>query len=94
MSDGNGGVNFLAGLFTGAALGAIGALLFAPRSGRELRESILDEAKRMQERAQTEARHIKERGEEVYSRTKEGVAETTETAKKAAGGVKEALLHK
>src|SRR5690606_7349801 len=40
MSDNNGGKNLLIGFLAGGAIGALLGLLFAPKSGRELREDI------------------------------------------------------
>jgi gas vesicle protein len=39
-------MTFLAGLLAGAAIGSAGALLLAPRSGRDTRGSLSREAKR------------------------------------------------
>lgn len=39
--------SFVAGLFAGMAFGSAGALMFAPRSGRETRHSWTKEARRM-----------------------------------------------
>ena len=102
MASDNGGANFLVGFFVGAAMGVMGALLLAPKSGRELREELADEGRKLRERAADEGRRVRERSEEVagelrqrgeaaYEKGREGIAETTETAKKAAKGVKEVL---
>jgi gas vesicle protein len=40
------GLLFLAGLCAGAIVGTVAALLFAPRSGSELREQLADSASR------------------------------------------------
>jgi gas vesicle protein len=79
MASGNGGGNFLAGFLVGAALGAIAALLLAPKSGRELRESLAEEGKKLKDRAMDEGRRF------VDS------AEVPEAVRKAAKSVKEAL---
>jgi gas vesicle protein len=42
-------VNFFLGLFTGALLGAIAGLLFAPSSGEDLRQQINDRAQYVQD---------------------------------------------
>ncbi len=68
---------FLAGLLLGTAVGAGLALLFAPKSGRELRRQLAESARR----ARASAR-------EAYAQTAERVSET---AAKAAGEVKQAL---
>jgi len=102
MSNDNGGANFLVGFFVGAAMGVMGALLLAPKSGRELRETLADEGRKLRDRASEESRRVRERSEELigevrerggaaYQKTREGINETSETAKKAARGVKEAL---
>ena len=102
MASDNGGANFLVGFFVGAAMGVMGALLLAPKSGRELRGELADEGRRLRDRALDEARAVKERTEEVaselknrgeaaYQKGREGLNETTGAAKKAAKGVKEVL---
>jgi gas vesicle protein len=102
MANGNGGSNFLVGFFMGAAMGAMAALLLAPKSGRELRESLIDEGTKLRGRASEEGRKLRERaeekvaevrgrGEEAYARGREGLAETAGAAKKTAQSVKKAL---
>ena len=102
MASDNGGANFLVGFFVGAAMGVMGALLLAPKSGRDLREGLVDEGRKLRDRAADEGRRVRERSEEVaddllqrgeaaYQKGREGIAETTDTARKAAKGVKEVL---
>jgi gas vesicle protein len=102
MANDNSGANFLVGFFVGAAMGVMGALLLTPKSGKEMRETLADEGRRLRDRAVEESRRmrersesvmgdIRERGEAAYQKTREGVSETTETARKAARGVKEVL---
>lgn len=102
MATDNGGANFLVGFFVGATMGVMGALLLAPKSGREFREELADEGRKLRDRAADEGRRVRERTEEVaddlrqrgeaaYQKGREGLTETTETAKKAAKGVKEVL---
>lgn len=43
----NKAISFLVGLFAGMAFGSAGALILAPRSGRETRSSLTKEARRM-----------------------------------------------
>jgi gas vesicle protein len=38
--ENNSGVSFLIGLFTGGAIGAVLALMYAPKSGKEFREDL------------------------------------------------------
>lgn len=102
MANDNSGANFLVGFFVGAAMGVMGALLLAPKSGRELREELADEGRKLRDRAVDESRRVRERTEEVaseirhrgeaaYQKGREGLSETKESAKKAAKGVKEVL---
>jgi gas vesicle protein len=77
-SEGNGG-NFLAGFLVGAALGAIAALLLAPKSGKELREALAEEGKKLRDRAVDEGRRFVEK------------TEVQDSVRKAAKSVKEAI---
>ncbi len=79
MASENGGGNFLAGFLVGVTLGAIAALLLAPKSGRELRESLAEEGKKLRDRAVDEGRRFVEK------------AEVPEVVRKAATSVKEAI---
>ena len=56
MASDNGGANFLVGFFVGAAMGVMGALLLAPKSGRELRDELVDEGRKLRDRAVDEGR--------------------------------------
>jgi gas vesicle protein len=84
MSNEGGGANFLTGFFIGAALGAMAALLLAPRSGKELRESLLEEGKKLRERAEEGLSDLKGRGEEAFQKTRETLRGTAEGVKDAA----------
>ncbi|MGH9324206.1 MAG: YtxH domain-containing protein [Vicinamibacteria bacterium] len=77
MANDNGGTNFFAGFLVGAALGAIAALLLAPKSGRELRESLAEEGRKLKDRAVDEGRRFVTESEEA------------ETIRNAAKSVKE-----
>lgn len=62
-------------LLIGAGIGATLALLFAPKSGRELRGDIADYTKKGLDAANEGARAIGERASEVYGTTSDRVAE-------------------
>ena len=98
MSDGNGGYNFLAGFFVGTALGAMAALLLTPKTGKEMRDTLSEEGRRLKERTDRTVTDLGKRGEEYYGkargvvtdtteRAKEAISETTEGVKKAARAV-------
>jgi len=77
---------FLAGLGVGAAVG----VLFAPKSGRETRESIMNAAEEGREAVQERARKYKEqaqqwadRGKDVISQQKENIRSAFEAGRQA-----------
>lgn len=77
---------FLVGLGLGALLG----ILFAPKSGEETREYLLDRAEQGKEFAQRKARELRERAEELVeqsrdaiSRQKESITSAVDAGKKA-----------
>lgn len=72
-------------LYLGAAcalLGAGTALLFAPKSGKALREDISDMVDTVSSRTQEFASDMEERGEEIYHNMKSGGNEIYNRAKK------------
>lgn len=83
MSDGNGGYNFLAGFFVGAALGAMAALIFTPKSGKEMRETLTEEGKRLRDRTEGAVAGLRERGEQYIEKARETVADGTGRAREA-----------
>jgi gas vesicle protein len=84
---GGGGILwFLAGLGIGAAVG----VLYAPKSGKETRESILSAAEEGRELVQERARKYKEqaqqwadRGKEVISQQKDNIRSAFEAGRQA-----------
>jgi gas vesicle protein len=91
MSEGNGGYNFLAGFFVGAALGAMAALLLTPKTGREMRETLAEESKKLKQRTEGTVADLRERGEGAYGKAREAVVETTERAREAITETKEGV---
>ncbi len=87
MSDSNNGANFLVGFFVGAAMGAMAALLLAPKSGKELRGSLADESRKLRDRAETAVSDLRDRGESVIEKTRGAISETAEGMKKVARSV-------
>ena len=89
MSDRDNGNNFiwfLAGLGFGALIG----VLYAPRSGRETRESIMNSAQEGREYIRTRGREARDsmnewvdRGKEVVSRGKEQFGSAVEATRQA-----------
>ncbi len=76
----SGGVGFLVGLLCGAAVGAAVALMFAPKAGAELRQTLYDSAGDISKKAReaygqageqlnnvvSKGRHAVERGREAF----------------------------
>jgi gas vesicle protein len=89
MSDRDGGNNFmwfLAGLGFGALLG----VLYAPRSGRETRDSLKNTAQEGREYLKTRGRDAKEtvsewvdRGKDVVGRSKEQINSAIDAGRQA-----------
>jgi len=65
-NDGSGAAEKLTFLLIGAGIGATLALLFAPKSGRELRGDIADYTKRGVDAANEQARMLGGRASELY----------------------------
>ncbi|HSF16064.1 MAG TPA: YtxH domain-containing protein [Vicinamibacteria bacterium] len=66
MNYGNLGRSFVAGFFTGTLLGAVGALLLAPASGKRLRRDLAREGKRLGHRVSEAADEVRDRSASAY----------------------------
>ena len=73
-------------LLIGAGIGATLALLFAPKSGRELRGDIADYTRRGVDAAGEGARQVGARASELYDQTSERVQSAYGTARERASG--------
>jgi gas vesicle protein len=71
----------LAFLLIGAGIGSVLALLFAPKTGRELRGEIADVTRRGLDAASDEARKVQARAGELYEAGRERVNEAYGTAR-------------
>lgn len=77
---------FLVGLGIGALVG----ILFAPKSGEETREFLLDKADESREYAQKKARELRERADDLIERSKEIMARQKDSLGAAVEAGKEA----
>jgi len=86
MSNGNScsAKDFTFGLVAGAALGAIGALMFAPMSGKRLRREISREGRRLSNRVAETAEELKDRSSDVYESAAEVASDAARSLKRAA----------
>jgi gas vesicle protein len=78
---------FASGLFLGATLGAVSALLLAPRSGREVRAGLYAGGKRLKERAVFQASDLIGRGEAAMETAREAARETADGVKRGAARI-------
>jgi len=72
-------------LIIGGGIGAVIALLFAPKSGKELREDIADASKKGLEKGKEAAAQLQERAGEYYEAGREKANELYQTAQGKAG---------
>jgi gas vesicle protein len=76
-------------LLIGGGVGAIIALLFAPKAGHELRGDIADASRKGLDKAKEKAQELKEQTDTYYQQVKEQVKEQAETlANRAADAYK------
>jgi gas vesicle protein len=84
-NEGSNAATKLTYLIIGGGIGAVLALLFAPKSGVELREDIADATRKGIEKSKETAAQIQERAGEYYEATRERAADILETATDKAG---------
>ena len=76
-------------LLIGGGIGAVIALLFAPKSGVELREDIADATRKGIEKSRETAHHLQEVAGEYYEVSREKASELVHTAQEKAGQIGE-----
>ena len=76
-------------LLIGGGIGAVLALLFAPKSGQELREDIADATKKGIEKGRETAVQLQDAAGEYYEVTRERASELYETASEKAADYQE-----
>src|SRR5687768_5111378 len=74
-------------LLIGGGIGAVIALLFAPKSGQELREDIADATRKGIDRSREAAQQLGERAGEYYETGRERASELYSTASERVGDV-------
>jgi gas vesicle protein len=74
-------------LLIGGGIGAVIALLFAPKSGVELREDIADATRKGIEKSKEAAAQLQERAGEYYEVSKERAGEYYQAGKEKAGEI-------
>ena len=76
-------------MLIGGGIGAILALLFAPKSGEELRGDIADATRKGIEKSKETAAQLQEKAGEYYEVTREKASELYQTGKEKAGELTE-----
>jgi gas vesicle protein len=76
--------DFTFGLLAGAALGVMGALLFAPTSGKRLRRELSREGRRFSNRVAETAEELRDRSSDVYESAAEVASDAARSVKRAA----------
>ncbi len=76
-------------LLIGGGIGAVIALLFAPKSGTELRGDIADVTRKGLDKGRETAAHLQERAGEYYEVSREKANELYQTAQEKAGELTE-----
>lgn len=89
MSENNGSNGFL-WFLAGLGIGAVAGVLYAPRSGKETREAILDRAEEGRDYVITRGKHAREqvnewvdRGREVLGKQKEQINAAVDAGRQA-----------
>ena len=89
MSENNGGNAFL-WFLAGLGIGAVAGVLYAPRSGKETREAILERAEEGRDYVITRGKHAREqvndwvdRGREVLGKQKEQINAAVDAGRQA-----------
>ena len=84
-NEGSNAASKLTFLLIGGGIGAVLALLFAPKSGVELREDIADATRKGIEKSKEAASQLQDRAGEYYEATRERATDLYETAQEKAG---------
>ena len=72
------GKSLLWGVVVGGLIGSVSALLFAPKSGRELRGDIAAGTRQVTDKTQELAARVGEQGTQLIERVKDGAAGVVE----------------
>lgn len=91
MPKENSGNGMLVGTIVGTAVGAVGALLLAPKSGEKLREDISNKFQAFSQRTQDLAATARDKTKDVISGVKEETSDLANQARKSNEHVMDAL---
>ncbi len=88
MSDNNSGSEFFKGFLFGGIAGAVIALLYAPKSGKEVREDIRKISADLTDDAQVTLKSAQQKAETLFEETKKQLEELRKEAESALGDMK------
>lgn len=88
MSDNNGGSEFFKGFLFGGIAGAVIALLYAPKSGKEVREDIRKISADLTDDAQGTLKSAQQKAETLFEETRKQLEELQKEAESALGDIK------
>lgn len=88
------GLHFLAGIGLGALVGAVAALLLAPKSGAETRQDISNAADELREKANKMVQDLSQSSEELVKKSRELIEATKERVQGAVEAGKQAVARK
>ncbi|HLE71993.1 MAG TPA: YtxH domain-containing protein [Vicinamibacteria bacterium] len=83
MSNADGARSFAFGFCAGAVLGAIGALMMAPVSGRKLRSELSREGRRLSNRISETTEELKDKSCDVYESAAEVASDAARSLNRA-----------
>lgn len=82
---------FAVGLLAGVAIGAAIALLYAPKPGAEMRQSLADQTEWLRRRAGEQAGRVREQASHLYSGASETLNTVVERGREAINSGKQAF---
>jgi gas vesicle protein len=94
MANGNDGSDFIKGLLFGGLFGAVIALLYAPKSGKEMRDEIKQRSLELMDDAESGLEVAQKRAEAILADATKQIDELRKEAEKAVGDLKEEALEK
>jgi gas vesicle protein len=87
-SNGDGGAEFLKGLLFGGAIGAVAALLYAPKSGKETRDELKRRSLELRDDAEAKLQLAQKKAEALLDDTKKQLDQLRKDAEEAVGDLK------
>ena len=81
MSSGSNGGGVVIALFAGLAVGAIIGILFAPKSGKETRNNLMDKGERLMEMGNESVSDVAEKSKDLVESGKKKIEELKDAVK-------------